>query len=149
MSAKAIFGTVIATVLLLLYVFLVVEAFRVLGCAPAPDCRLAFTEDMGSSLSLIGGLIAAPIIAELAVTKAGEIPLQRALGSNRAPAAKTGLKVLVLAYFVIWVAVGLLALFAGWRYPTEVEALTTLGKTWLGLAVAGGYAYFGLTPPSG
>ena len=147
MSAKKTFGTVIATVLLFLYVYLAVIALRAVGCAPSQDCR-EFTEQMGSSLSLLGGLVAAPIIAELALTKAGEIPLQRALGSKAKPRAMTLLKVLVVAYFVIWVAVGLLALLAGWRHPTEIEALTTLGNTWLGLAIAAGYAYFELTPSS-
>jgi hypothetical protein len=146
MSAKAIFGTVIATVLLGLYVYLAVAALRVLGCGPSPDCSAQFTDEMGSSLSLLAGLIAAPIIAELAVTKAGEVPFQHALGPEPSRGAKTVLKVIATAYFVIWVAIGLLALFAGWRHPTEVQAFTSLGKTWLGLAVAAGYAYFGLTP---
>jgi hypothetical protein len=146
MSAKAIFGTVIATILLGLYVYLAVVALGVLGCGSASGCQWVFTEEMGSALSLLAGLIAAPILAELAVTKPGEVPYQRGLGPDPTQGVKTLLKVLVIAYFVIWIAIGLLALLAGWRHPTEVEAFTSLGKTWLGLAVAAGYAYFGVTP---
>ena len=29
-------------------------------------------------------------------------------------------------------------------YPDKVKALTDFGQTWLGLAVAAGYAYFGI-----
>ena len=149
MSAKAIFGGLIAIVLLGIYVYLVVIAFGVLGCSPAPDCSSTFTEDMASSLPLLAGLVAAPIIAELAVTKSGEVPFQRVLGTKTGETPKTILRVLVFVYFAIWLGSGLLALFAGWRHPGEVEALSALGKTWLGLAVSAGYAYFGITPPGG
>jgi hypothetical protein len=146
MSAKSIFGTVIATILLGLYVYLAVTALGVLSCGSAAGCQWEFTEEMGSTLSILAGLIAAPILAELAVTKTGEVPFQRGLGSDPTQGVKTLLKYIVIAYFVIWVAIGLLALLAGWRHPNEIAALTDLGKTWLGLAVAAGYAYFGVNP---
>ena len=147
MNAKGIFGSVIACVLLALYVYLVGVAVWAVVCEPSAACRSAFNEEMGSALSLLGGLVAAPVIAELAVTVPNEVPGQRILGLTEGARAPSWLKILVSVYFVLWLVTGLTALVVGWRYPQEAGALTTLGKTWLGLAVAAGYAYFGVTPP--
>jgi hypothetical protein len=35
------------------------------------------------------------------------------------------------------------------NHPSVLPALTAVGQSWLGLAVASAYAYFGLTPASG
>ena len=148
MQAKGIFGTVIASVLLVLYVYLVAAAVWAVVCTPSSSCKAAFNDEMGSALLLLGGLVAAPVIAELAVTKPNQVPAQRLLVLNEGDPAPRWLKALVGAYFVLWLLSGLTAVFVGWRFPQESEALSTLGKTWLGLAVAAGYAYFGVTPPA-
>jgi hypothetical protein len=51
-----------------------------------------------------------------------------------------------MTYCGVWLLCGLAAFVVGLRHPKEVEALTSLGKAWLGLAVASGYAYFGIRP---
>jgi hypothetical protein len=54
---------------------------------------------------------------------------------------------LAIAYLVIWLATGLLALVVGTMlYPNVNQTLNDIGTTWLGLAVASGYAYFGIKP---
>jgi hypothetical protein len=46
---------------------------------------------------------------------------------------------------MVWVALGVSAYVVGamW-YPDALKPLTDLGQSWLGLAVAAGYAYFGI-----
>ena len=52
-----------------------------------------------------------------------------------------------IAYLVIWLVTGLLALvIGGMLYPEVNQSLNDLGTTWLGLAVASAYAYFGIKP---
>ena len=54
---------------------------------------------------------------------------------------------LAIAYLVIWLVVGLISLVIGVMvYPNVSQALNDIGTTWLGLAIASGYAYFGIKP---
>lgn len=146
MSSKAVFGSVIALILLGLFVYLVFTAASFVGCTPRPECGGGFTERMASAMSLIGGLIAALVIAELAITPAGEPPAARALAANPSAGSKTALRWITWGYLAVWVLCGLTALVIGWRSPNDVPALTNLGESWFGLAIAAGYAYFGINP---
>jgi hypothetical protein len=148
MPVKGIFGSVIISVLLVLYVYLVGMAVWAVMCSPSPSCSSAFTEEMGSALLLVGGLIAAPVIVELARADSGKVPAQLAFGLTDTSRGLPVLKIFVVVYFGFWVVSGLIGLFFGWRFPQEAGALSKLGTNWLGLAVAAGYAYFGATPPT-
>jgi hypothetical protein len=47
----------------------------------------------------------------------------------------------------VWVFNGLVALIIGvMLFPNANQTLSDAGTTWLGLAVAAGYAYFGIKP---
>lgn len=144
MSTKLILGGVIAFVLLTLYVYLAWMAISVVGCATPPDCHASFTKPMAGALALIGGLVSALVIAELAITKPGEAPLSRAVSSSTSPTESTIVKVATFAYLGVWTLVGLAAFVTGLNYPDELQSLTDLGQSWLGLAVAAGYSYFGI-----
>lgn len=128
MSTKMIFGSLIALILLGLYVYLIWSATSVVGCTPQPSCLGDFTDKMASALSLIAGLIAALVIAELAITKPGEAPVARALASTASPRAVNILKMVTLVYLGVWVLCGLGALLISWRHPDDVAALTNLGN---------------------
>ena len=151
MSAKTIFGTVIAIILLGLYVYLVISAITTVSCTPQPDCLTGFNDPMGSAMSLIGGLVSALVIAELAVTVPGEIPVARSLGiqpSAMAAPNRSGKVVMWVTtiYLAVWILTGLAAFVVGLRAPNVLPNLTDVGQSWLGLAVAAAYAYFELKP---
>ena len=55
-------------------------------------------------------------------------------------------KVVSVLYLLVWMGAGLWAFVVGLQHPKELPALTNLGQSWLGLAVAAAYAYFGLRP---
>jgi hypothetical protein len=145
MSAKSAFSTAIALLLLGLYVYLLKEAAAVVGCTQ-PNCKAAFTAQMASALSLIAGLIGALVISELALTEPGKPPVARALAPDASPRAGTILKIVTAVYLIVWVFCGVIALLIGFHHPTDVPAITDLGNAWLGLAIAAGYAYFGIKP---
>lgn len=146
MSTKLIFGGAIACILLGLYVYLVWSAIAVVACTPQPACLAGFTKPMASALALIGGLVSALVIAELAITKPGEAPVARAIKDDASAAGKSIIKVLTYGYLAVWTLAGLAAFVVGLRYPDVLQPLTDLGQSWLGLAVAAGYAYFGINP---
>jgi hypothetical protein len=148
MDTKQAFGGAVAVILLALYTSLVVySVLIVLGLHGLSSTD--FTPGMQSSLTTIGGLVAALVIAELAVTPPGSSPgvrLFRAAGNQ--PWAPSGLaKLISWVYLLIWVVTGVSALIVGdWLHADTLPALTDLGKSWFGLAVAAGYSYLGVQP---
>lgn len=147
---KAIFGGVIATVLLGIYIHLISLGYRVVDCVNTTGCTgygLAdFNGGMAQALSIIGGLVSALVIAELAATKRGEPPAARALAANATPRARAILRIVTLVYILVWIVAGLVAFFVGLYHPKDLPPITNLGQGWLGLAVASAYAYFGIDP---
>lgn len=145
MSNKVVFGGVLAVILLGLYVYLIGSAIAAVNCVPQPACLASFTRPMGSAMALIGGLVSALVIAELAVTKPGEVVLQRALDVRQpVEPQKRLLQILTTAYLAVWTLAGLAAFIVGLNHPDTLQSLSDLGNAWLGLAVAAGYAYFGI-----
>ena len=146
-NSKLIFGGLLVTILLGIYVYLVDVALNVvLGRNPADS----FTPQMASTLSLIGGLVSALVIAELAVTTPGELPGARVLGPNPTPGAKRVVVWVVILYLGAWTLTGLTAFIWGFlRNNTTVAAFTDMGQSWIGVAIAAGYSYFGIKPGQG
>ncbi len=147
---KAIFGGVIAVVLLGIYVHLLRVAYLIVDCVSQSGCtaRTAadFNDVMAQTLAVVGGLVSALVIAELAITKPGEPPVARVLAQDASPASKTVLKVVTVAYVLVWLFTGLAAFLKGMYHPKVLPPFTSVGQSWLGLAVAAAYAYFGLKP---
>lgn len=147
---KAIFGGVIAVVLLGIYVHLLRVAYLIVNCAVQTGCTSPavtdFNDVMAQTLSVIGGLVSALVIAELAITQPGEAPVARVLSDTASQTAKSILKAVTVVYVLVWLAAGLAAFMKGMYHPKVLPALTSVGQSWLGLAVAAAYAYFGLKP---
>ena len=147
---QALFGGAIAVVLLGIYLHLIKLGWQVVGCLTTPGCTKYgtgfFNDGMAQALSIVGGLVSALVIAELAATKPGEPPAARALADDASERTKLILKVVSSCYILAWLVAGLVAFFTGLYHPKELPPLTTLGQAWLGLAVASAYAYFGIKP---
>jgi hypothetical protein len=145
-----IFGGTIAVILLGIYVHLLRVAYLIVDCATQTGCTertpADFNDVMAQTLSVIGGLVSALVIAELAITKPGETPGARALSVDASANAKNLLKVVTIVYVIVWLVAGLTAFITGMYHPQVLPPLTSVGQSWLGLAVAAAYAYFGLQP---
>jgi uncharacterized PurR-regulated membrane protein YhhQ (DUF165 family) len=144
-------GGLIAVILLGLYVYSVIYGILVVDCVQTTACTRyplkAFTPGMIQALTLIGGLVSALVIAELAITKPGESPMARAIESGSSDRKQNAIKIVTAVYLLVWVASGLAAYVVGqMQHPGVLQPLTDFGQAWLGLAVAAGYAYFGITP---
>ena len=148
---KAAVGGLIAVILLGLYVYAVWLAILVVNCVSTPGCSSnplsSFTDGMIQALTLVGGLVSALVIAELAITKPGEAPMARTLDATASTAAHKTVKYITGLYLLVWVGAGLAAYLVGQiEHPKVLQPLTDLGQSWLGLAVAAAYAYFGIKP---
>lgn len=152
MKIKLIFGATISIILLFIYVYLVWFGIDIVVCADTQGCASpkpeAYNDHMISSLSLVGGLISALVIAELAVTKVGQAPAARLLTQQQQDEKTLANKVLQIVtgvYLVVWLLTGLSAFFYGYLlHPGILPSLGAVGHAWFGVAVGAGYAYFGI-----
>lgn len=147
---KKTLGGLISLILLGLYVHLIYLAIRVALCEDSVACiaypRSSFNDAMAQSLSVIGGLVSALVIAELALAQPGEAPGMRVLDDDASPGAVRLMAVVSTLFVLVWLGAGVAALLAGLYHPAAVPQLTTHGHSWLGLAVSAAYTYFGLAP---
>jgi hypothetical protein len=147
-TVNAIFGGVIAVVLLGIYIHLLRIAYLIADCVSQVGCTSRtpadFNDVMAQTLNVIGGLVSALVIAELAITKPGETPAARLLAADASPRSKSVLQTVTITYILVWLVAGLAAFLKGMYHPQVLPPLTSVGQSWLGLAVAAAYAYFGL-----
>jgi hypothetical protein len=154
MNPRQIFGGLLSVILLLLFVFLLWRAVgvtqAVIACGPDATCaalaRAQFSVSMETGLNTIGGLIAAIVVTELAITTPNDVPAARIFAPPGAPPA-SGLaaKAASTAYLAVWVSTGLGAyVWSALLHPDALKSLTDYGNAWFGLAIASGYSYFGI-----
>jgi hypothetical protein len=154
MNPRQIFGGILSVTLLLLFLSLLWWAFGVsqvvIACASDASCasiaRAEFSEPMQMSFNTIGGLIAAIVVAELSITKPTEAPAARLFAAPGATQPSSwGAKAASIAYLCVWVLTGLGAyVWSALLHPDALKSLTDYGNGWFGLAIASGYAYFGV-----
>ena len=145
---KLYFGGTVAYILLGFYVYSTVYAIRAVYCLIQPGCT-AYSKDLTSGfvdvLSAVGALVSALVVAELAVTKPGELPGARFLAA--ANGANKWVSAIGVAYMLVWLTVGVAIFVVGFmQHPDVVPALTTAAKSWFGIAVAAVYSYLGINP---
>lgn len=156
-NLSAIFCGVVAYILLLLYAVTVghmtVEVYQH-GLAKAPKDEkgvtlakqpLEFPAGTTNTVTTIGGLVSALVVAKLTMTKPGAMP-KLAL-RDATPRMNHLSAFLTVAYLVVWLLVGLAALIVGvLLFPDSNTTIAEIGTTWLGLAVTAGYTYFNVDP---
>ncbi len=148
-----LFSGLVALILLGFYVYAILTAILAAICLSGPNCQ-GYTSDLGEGvatvLSLVGGLVSALVVAELAVTTPGQQLAGRLLAASATTTTKRVLTVITTIYVLVWVISGVLSLIVGYmQHPNVVPALTSAAKSWLGLAVAAAYSYFGIKPSGG
>lgn len=146
-----LFGGTVAYILLLLYSGSVgYMIWKVKDWTAAADTSsLAFHDGLLYVVTTIGGLVSALVVSHLAVTTPGDNPAVMRVAVRQDGTQSGAITSVVMIYLVVWLVVGLAALIVGvlWK-PTASQTLSDIGTTWLGLAVASGYAYLGIDPGS-
>lgn len=145
---RLIFGGLVVIILLGLYAYSVVVSILAVQCLVEPGCQI-YTKDLNEGvvtvLNLVGGLVSALVVAELAVTDPAKAPAGATLAIDVPATMKKVVGIITAAYILCWVLLGLASVIVGYlQHPNVVPALTASAKSWLGLAVAAAYAYLGV-----
>jgi hypothetical protein len=143
-KVRLIVGAVLSGALLALYAFVLVEAIQF---ARAATGAKEPTDGAFWILHAIGGLVSALVAAQLAVVpEPGGTTKMRLFVLGGVEADKTATTI-ALVYLFVWLALGFAAVIFGLvRYENPVPELADFAKTWIGLALAAVYAYFGIKP---
>jgi hypothetical protein len=139
---QAIFSGAIAYILLTLYVGIVGYMVYMVAAYQTKE----FTSGVTYIVTTVGGLVSALVIGKLAITPPKDPPSLTTAAAAGGPPDPLNVW-LTVAYMVVWLLAGLAALIVGVLLFSDVNKLLAgIGTNWLGLAVAAGYAYFGVKP---
>jgi hypothetical protein len=144
MKYKLIIGGIIAYILLLLYSGIAVYIIiKVIECSRDPGClTIELHSGLIYVLNTVGGLVSALVVSRMTITAPGADP---SIFINYKEVQPALVNIIVWCYLLIWTFTGVATLVFGViAYPDACKTLSDLGTTWLGLAVAAGYAYFNI-----
>lgn len=146
-KTKELIGGILAIILLAIYaVALLKMIIRTNDWNPSLP-PVSFNPDRIWVVNLIGGVVAAVIIATLGISKPGGAPIRQVQHLSE-DYGKNLLKAIVVTYISVWVLLGGSAFYVGvLKNPEASNTLNEIGKAWLGLVVGAVYAYFGINKP--
>lgn len=154
---QLLFGGILAAILLGFYIWSIVDAIEIVQCmekfknasesvrATLPKCD-SFTNNMTYFLNSIGGLISATVVGVLGATTVKEFPGEKLFGKKLDGTVQTIAAFMPSVYILVWLTCGVFTVIYGFGlYDTDhVPPLTEHAKAWLGVALAAGFAYFGI-----
>lgn len=136
--------------IILLFIYFITLGYVILEAInwDTSDQPLVISTNILWTINVTGGLVAAVIIANLAVSKPGKAPLSQVENISEAYGRKF-MTAVIWIYVIIWLIIGLAAFLVGVIFRPEVcETLNELGKTWLGILLGSAYAWFGINRSS-
>jgi hypothetical protein len=143
-KGKEILFGVIACLLLLIYIFTLGEI--ILSVYKWDPKAGEFISNVNAVwvVNLIGGIVSAVVIGNLAISNPGETPVSQV--SEIAEAyGKSLMKTVVWIYIIAWLLIGLGSFYVGViKCPDVYNTLNEIGKSWLGILVGAVYAWFGI-----
>jgi hypothetical protein len=102
-------------------------------------------EGVNFILNVVGGLVSALVIAELAITQPGDWPSAQILRRGVPKPSKNIVKIVSTGFVIVWLVGGTASLVMYVLYPNAIPAaLSEFAKAWLGLAIASAYSYLGI-----
>jgi hypothetical protein len=146
MKYKFIIGGMIAYILLALYSGIAVYIIiKVIECSRDPNCtNIDLHSGLIYVLTTVSGLVSALVVSRMTIIIPGSDP---GVFLNLGEGQPLIVNIIVWCYLIIWTFTGLAALVVGVIFfPDVCKTLSDIGTTWLGLAVAAGYAYFNIDP---
>ncbi len=151
---KDFVAQIIPVILLGFYIFAIGTAVNstflaARKCGTNSACALALhsksIEGVNLILNVVGGLISALVITELAITQPGELPSAKLIDRRLTRSSMQLRKLVSTAYIVVWIICGVTSVVIYILYPTAIPApLSEFAKAWLGLALASAYSYLGI-----
>jgi hypothetical protein len=151
---RDVIAQVLPVILLIFYVFAIATAISstmlaVRQCHTNAGCAEAFharrIEGVNLILNVVGGLVSALVVAELAITQPGELPSAQILRRRQNKSAKKVATIVSTAFIIVWLLGGAASVLMYVLYPNAIPTtLSEFAKAWLGLALASAYSYLGI-----
>lgn len=151
---RDIIAQLIPVILLIFYVFAIGTAISstilaVRRCGTDATCAAAFharrIEGVNLILNVVGGLVSALVVAELTITKPGDLPSAQVLRRRETKSANRVATIVSTAFIFVWLLGGAAAVLMYLLYPNAIPTtLSEFSKAWLGLALASAYSYLGI-----
>jgi hypothetical protein len=144
-------SALLAAALLGIYAYFIFFGIQIVTCVGVCTGREPgdFNGTIASYVNLIGGLVCAIVVAELAITPPTKLPyVYRLEAAGVTPDKLKPAVALVWAYLLVWLIAGLAAFLVTAHNPEKLVPLTDVARSWIGFAVAAAYAYFGINPPA-
>lgn len=151
---RDLIAQVIPVILLVFYVFAIGAAISstllaVRQCRTYAPCAQAFhakrIEGVNLILNVVGGLVSALVVAELAITQPGNLPSAQILRGRQTKSTRKVVTIVTTAFVIVWLLGGAMSLLMYLLYPSIIPAaLSEFAKAWLGLALASAYSYLGI-----
>ena len=151
---RDVVAQVIPVILLIFYVSAIGTAISstllaARQCRANVSCAEAFhakrIEGVNLILNVVGGLVSALVLVELAITQPGELPSAQILKRRQIKSAKKVATILSTAFIIVWLLGGAASVLMYLLYPNAIpSALSEFAKSWLGLALASAYSYLGI-----
>jgi len=143
-KAKEILMGIIACMLLLIYTFTLGELIISVYNWDTEAGEFVPNVNAVWVICLIGGIVSAVVIANLAVSDPGGTPNSQVREMAEAYGKKL-LNTIVWLYVIVWLLIGAGAFYVGViRCPDVCETLNEIGKSWLGILAGAIYAWFGI-----
>jgi Na+/phosphate symporter len=154
LRVRDVIALVIPVILLIFYVFAIGTAIAstILAarqCGTNAACAAAFharrIEGVNLILNVVGGLVSALVVAELAITQPGDLPSAQILRRRPTRSATRVMTFVSTAFIFVWLLGGAVAVLMYLLYPSAIPTtLSEFSKAWLGLALASAYSYLGI-----
>jgi hypothetical protein len=151
---RDVIAQILAILLLIFYVFAIGTAvwstiLAARQCHSNAACAEVFhakrIEGVSLVLNVVGGLVSALVIAELAITQPGQLPSAQILKRRSIKSPRRIVTIVSTAFIVVWLIGGAASVLMYVSYPNAISmALREFAKAWLGLALASAYSYLGI-----
>jgi hypothetical protein len=151
---RDVIAQVLPVILLIFYVFAIGTAISstllaARQCRTNAGCAEAFharrIEGVNLILNVVGGLVSALVVAELAITQPGELPSAQILKKRQTKSTKRIATIISTAFIIVWLLGGAASVLMYVLYPSAIPiTLSEFAKAWLGLALASAYSYLGI-----
>ena len=143
-KAREILFGIIACLMLVIYVLALGNIIlSVLSWDPQSG-EFSAKENVVWVVNLLGGIVSAVVIGNLAVSGPGEVPTQQVREMSRDYGIKV-MQTVVWIYIGVWLLIGLATFYVGViRCPDVYSTLNDMGKSWLGIIVGALVAWFGI-----
>ena len=146
LKIREIIGCLISVALLVIYAVVLWDILDLVKEWKTGDPEVIISGGQLLIVNGVGGLVSAVVIMTLGITKKGYAPTATVVKLSK-DLGKIIMAVVTIGYVLVWLILAGFVIYHGViESPEASTTINELGKTWIGLVIGAGYAYFGINP---